>query len=579
MSVKAETTGNLELLTDTTLLEDHRGTISIQASNITLDCAGHSVISADPGNGIGVSVNHVNATTGITIKNCHASGFTQGFHATLTENITFQNNTATGNWEGFGVRNTQWVTLLDNHAYDNDHGMVAILTQNGLIQNNVIEGSQSHELTLDQANNLQITDNVTNGSGMSLNKASNNELTGNIISLSTDGRVGIGLSYGSKLNLIQNNSIDSVSASNTGISLWDNCTDNTVDNNSLTNLATAVNVFRNSSHNRITNNLMGTSTSRGVGLYEYSNGNTISGNTINTNGGLEEVLLINSSGNVVSNNQISSTNTGISLLSESHNNTISGNTVSGGANAIRLLGGPGFNLIENNTLVGASYHGILLQINVLNNVVHNNEVDGTGTSGIALSGARLTTVSDNQVTNIANIGVLLNDSANENLVQGNTIQFNLNGMVISNGSELNQIANNNFISNVFHIRVQPSAGSNNFSLPEPVGGNYWDTYDEAVEGCNDDFPVDGFCDVSYLFESGEDLLPWTVPNGWLDSDGDGLLDAEDNCPTIYNPDQADINGDGHGDVCVPPDTVTGSVDLGAGSTVGGGSDLKDGVTT
>jgi hypothetical protein len=35
----------------------------------------------------------------------------------------------------------------------------------------------------------------------------------------------------------------------------------------------------------------------------------------------------------------------------------------------------------------------------------------------------------------------------------------------------------------------------------------------------------------------------------LDSDGDGILDSDDNCPTVKNPDQADSNGDGLGNVC------------------------------
>ena len=35
----------------------------------------------------------------------------------------------------------------------------------------------------------------------------------------------------------------------------------------------------------------------------------------------------------------------------------------------------------------------------------------------------------------------------------------------------------------------------------------------------------------------------------LDLDNDGILNHEDNCPDVYNPDQADIDNDGIGDVC------------------------------
>src|SRR4029434_1988638 len=34
-----------------------------------------------------------------------------------------------------------------------------------------------------------------------------------------------------------------------------------------------------------------------------------------------------------------------------------------------------------------------------------------------------------------------------------------------------------------------------------------------------------------------------------DSDGDGIPDAQDNCPTLANPSQADCDDDGIGDAC------------------------------
>jgi len=45
-------------------------------------------------------------------------------------------------------------------------------------------------------------------------------------------------------------------------------------------------------------------------------------------------------------------------------------------------------------------------------------------------------------------------------------------------------------------------------------------------------------------------LPLLQDIGWADdTDGDGVPDAHDNCPTVYNPDQADSDDDGVGDAC------------------------------
>ncbi len=41
-----------------------------------------------------------------------------------------------------------------------------------------------------------------------------------------------------------------------------------------------------------------------------------------------------------------------------------------------------------------------------------------------------------------------------------------------------------------------------------------------------------------------------------DADADGVADAVDNCPEIYNPSQSDVDGDGHGDACDNCPTVS-----------------------
>jgi hypothetical protein len=67
---------------------------------------------------------------------------------------------------------------------------------------------------------------------------------------------------------------------------------------------------------------------------------------------------------------------------------------------------------------------------------------------------------------------------------------------------------------------------------------------------------DGIGDVCQSLDTDDDNVldqldncPFTFNPSQSDIDGDGLGDACDNCVTIPNPDQADADGDGNGDVC------------------------------
>jgi len=83
-----------------------------------------------------------------------------------------------------------------------------------------------------------------------------------------------------------------------------------------------------------------------------------------------------------------------------------------------------------------------------------------------------------------------------------------------------------------------------------LGGNYWGDYFGFGSGPSPDCPdADGdyLCDDSYTMEANNtDYLPLKE---FEDQDGDGVADADDNCPDIPNPGQDDFDSDDVGDIC------------------------------
>ena len=101
---------------------------------------------------------------------------------------------------------------------------------------------------------------------------------------------------------------------------------------------------------------------------------------------------------------------------------------------------------------------------------------------------------------------------------GHTLETFGTGIDIFSSSN-NKIYNNNFVTNIIRA-VDNYTGLNQWDSGGYLGGNYWDSYDEASEGCLDsepDFICDDPLELPDLPSTAQDNAPWTVPDGWLDA--------------------------------------------------------------
>ena len=148
--------GQTSVTTDSTLTGDHVGNISIDASDITLDCAGNSVIG--PGTAIDIGAGmmrdigiYLNGVTEVTIKNCHVQGFEVGIRLFQSQDNKLKKNRVFDNSRsGFALVDSNDNELKKNTARHNDG--------NGF----VLVGSDKNELEKNRAR-----DNGRNGFNLS----------------------------------------------------------------------------------------------------------------------------------------------------------------------------------------------------------------------------------------------------------------------------------------------------------------------------------------------------------------------------------------------------------------------------
>jgi parallel beta-helix repeat protein len=175
-------------------------------------------------------------------------------------------------------------------------------------------------------------------------------------------------------------------------------------------------------------------------------------------------------------------------------------------------------------------------------VISDNSVSLNKSMGIYLTDSTDNSVTGNTADTNSRYGIYLISKSDRNTLTGNTLSNNGSyGLGLIQCSE-NIIYNNNFIDNKNQAGVLGGA-DNTFNMNAPAGGNYWGDYDKCTDE-NDD----GFCDAPYVIYGiidpgvvvAMDEFPWTIKDGWLDSDGDGIPDDEDDCPDAAGP--VDQNG-------------------------------------
>jgi len=208
-------------------------------------------------------------------------------------------------------------------------------------------------------------------------------------------------------------------------------------------------------------------------------------------------------------------------------------------------------IINNNFDCGSE--GIYL-VRIKNSLIEGNFIKAP-LAGIEASDVNYSTINNNQIDIMNNTPITMKrygmwvDKGFGNNITGNTIRApqinNCTGIRFGNTPVVasNRVFHNNFINNT--IQFVNLGGVNYWDNGYPSGGNYWSDYTGTDANNN------GIGDTPYAFTGGSDNYPYMLQSGWaiLDIDGDGVLNSIDNCPSVTNPDQSNIDGDSFGDVC------------------------------
>ena len=324
-----------------TLTHDLTESVMASADNITLDCAGHSIIGLAGGYGI-----YINGRTGIIIKNCTINNFSYGIFLLQSPINSIINSIATGTQIGIRLYDSSSNIIFGNTANLNNY--YGILVQNGsnynVVLGNATNFNNLHGLTLhSDSNNNTLSNNIANSNnehGIDIYLSSGNTLTGNIM-------------FGNKYNFYlfgdtDNHFLNTINSSNSvngkPVYYIKNAANQTYDTS--TNAGTFYCIFCD---NITLRDL--TLTNNGLGVFFWKTNNSRIENTTTSNGLYGILLQYSNNNTLINSNADSNDYYGIVLQFSSDNN------------------------IFNNTIALNKYQGIILYSSDNNKIYHNNLID------------------------------------------------------------------------------------------------------------------------------------------------------------------------------------------------------------
>lgn len=184
-----------------TLNQDLNQSVEITKNNITLDCNNYNITGSGTGYGI-----YLSYKSGVTIRNCLISNFSNGITFYESSNNTLNNNIIKKSTGNYGI--SLWIspnnTINDNTMDFNNFGIAILSSPGSIITQNIIINSKSSGIELYASSYSSIIENSisSNNWGIQLLHSLKNILTGNEM---YSNEMGIFFSNSSSGNTLRNN--------------------------------------------------------------------------------------------------------------------------------------------------------------------------------------------------------------------------------------------------------------------------------------------------------------------------------------------------------------------------------------